>query len=51
MEINMNNDIEYINYDTAVSHNIIETYFENKHLSRLVRHQIESYNHMQRSCQ
>jgi DNA-directed RNA polymerase II subunit RPB2 len=44
MEINMNNDIEDINYDTSVSHNIIETYFEKKHLSRLVRHQIESYN-------
>ena len=23
---------------------IIESYFENKHLDRLVRHQIESYN-------
>ena len=24
---------------------IIESYFENKHLNRLVRHQLESYNH------
>ena len=24
---------------------IIETYFKNKHLTRLVRHQIESYNY------
>jgi DNA-directed RNA polymerase II subunit RPB2 len=44
MEINMPNNIDDINYDTSVSHNIIETYFQNKHLSRLVRHQIESYN-------
>ena len=40
----MPNNIDDINYDTSVSHNIIETYFQNKHLSRLVRHQIESYN-------
>ena len=26
-------------------YNIIESYFEGKHLDRLVRHQIESYNH------
>ena len=24
---------------------IIEAYFANKHLNRLVRHQLESYNH------
>ena len=28
-----------------LSWNIIESYFEGKHLERLVRHQIESYNH------
>lgn len=26
-------------------YNIIESYFEGKHLERLVRHQLESYNH------
>ena len=31
-------------YDTTLSWNIIESYFEGQHLSRLVRHQIESYN-------
>ena len=28
-----------------LSWKIIETYFKNKHLTRLVRHQIESYNY------
>ena len=32
------------NYDTTLSWNIIESYFEGQHLGRLVRHQIESYN-------
>ena len=40
----MSNNIKEINYDTSVSHKIIETYFNNQHLSRLVRHQKESYN-------
>ena len=31
-------------YDTTLSWNIIESYFEGQHLGRLVRHQIESYN-------
>jgi len=31
-------------YDTGLSWNIIESYFEGQHLGRLVRHQIESYN-------
>jgi len=29
----------------SISWKIIETYFKNKYLTRLVRHQIESYNH------
>ena len=33
------------NYDTSMSWNIIEKYFEGHHLARLVRHQVESYNH------
>ena len=33
------------NYDTSMSWNIIENYFEGHHLARLVRHQVESYNH------
>ena len=32
------------NYDTNMSWNIVEKYFEGHHLERLVRHQIESYN-------
>ena len=44
MEVNMPNNIDDINYDTSVSHGITETYFNNQHLSRLVRHQKESYN-------
>ena len=33
------------NYETSMSWNIIEKYFEGHHLARLVRHQVESYNH------
>ena len=33
-----------LNYDTDVSHKLIESYFEKQHLDRLVRHQKESYN-------
>jgi len=36
-----NNDKDY----QKLSWKIIETYFKNKHLTRLVRHQIESYNY------
>ena len=32
------------NYDTDISHKLIESYFEKQHLDRLVRHQKESYN-------
>ena len=35
---------DILNYDTAISHKIIESYFEKQHLDRLVRHQKESYN-------
>ena len=31
-------------YDISQSWNIIESYFEGRHLEQLVRHQIESYN-------
>ena len=34
-----------INNDTQVDWKVIESYFQNKHLERMVRHQIESYDH------
>ena len=33
------------NYNKENAWTIIESYFGNKHLNRLVRHQVESYNH------
>ena len=35
---------EKLNTFTEEPWNIIETYFENRHLEQLVRHQLESYN-------
>ena len=32
-------------FDGDISWKIIESYFKGQHLARLVRHQIESYNH------
>ena len=34
-----------INNDTQVDWKVIESYFQNKHLERMVRHQLESYDH------
>ena len=31
--------------ETQVDWKVIESYFQNKHLERMVRHQIESYDH------
>ena len=45
MSINMN--VRYNSKD--ISWKIIESYFEGKHLERLVRHQIESYDNFVRS--
>lgn len=36
--------VDHLNDYTEEPYNIIESYFEGKHLERLVRHQIESYN-------
>ena len=45
----INNDekflLNHLNDQTEDPYSIIESYFEGKHLDRLVRHQIESYNH------
>ena len=32
-------------FDTNIAWKIINSYFKGQHLARLVRHQIESYNH------
>ena len=40
-----NNSKNKMNYDSDLSWKIIESYFKGQHLSRLVRHQIESYNY------
>ena len=37
--------LNHLNDQTEDPYSIIESYFEGKHLERLVRHQIESYNH------
>jgi len=36
--------LEHLGDYTEIPYNIIESYFQGKHLERLVRHQIESYN-------
>jgi DNA-directed RNA polymerase II subunit RPB2 len=36
--------LEHLGDYTEIPYNIIESYFDGKHLERLVRHQIESYN-------
>ena len=45
---NVNSDeaklLEHLGDYTEIPYNIIESYFDGKHLERLVRHQIESYN-------
>jgi DNA-directed RNA polymerase II subunit RPB2 len=48
--------LEHLGTYTEEPYDIIESYFEGQHLERLVRHQIESYNHftnyqMQRTIQ
>ena len=35
-----------IDNDTQMDWKVIEPYFKNKHLERMVRHQIESYDHL-----
>jgi len=50
------NVLEHLGTYTEEPYDIIESYFEGQHLERLVRHQIESYNHftnyqMQRTIQ
>ena len=35
-----------VNNDTQMDWKVIESYFKNKHLERMVRHQIESYDHL-----
>lgn len=37
--------LEHLGHYTEEPFDIIESYFDGKHLERLVRHQIESYNH------
>ncbi len=37
--------LDHLGNYTEEPFDIIETYFDGKHLDRLVRHQIESYNH------
>ena len=37
--------LEHLGDYTEEPFDIIESYFDGKHLERLVRHQIESYNH------
>ena len=37
--------LDHLGSYTEEPFDIIETYFDGKHLDRLVRHQIESYNH------
>uniref|UniRef100_A0A6C0C3K0 DNA-directed RNA polymerase n=1 Tax=viral metagenome TaxID=1070528 RepID=A0A6C0C3K0_9ZZZZ len=44
MNINMDSINNVLNYDTSLSHKLIESYFDKQHLDRLVRHQKESYN-------
>jgi DNA-directed RNA polymerase II subunit RPB2 len=45
-QLNPNGDIlSHINNYNAEAFNIIESYFSGQHSSRLVRHQLESYNH------
>ena len=43
-KINEEHKEEKLNTFTEEPWNIIETYFENRHLEQLVRHQLESYN-------
>jgi DNA-directed RNA polymerase II subunit RPB2 len=44
-ESNKMNPNEEYTYTSETPWKVIETYFQNHHLDRLVRHQIESYNH------
>ena len=37
--------LDHLNNQTEDPYTVIESYFQGKYLERLVRHQIESYNH------